>query len=158
LNSIKSMLAMPGGLVMLTSRQAWQVNGGSAGAALTPIDVTANAQAYNGASDVPPIVANYDILYVQSKGSIVRDLSYNFYTNIYTGTDISILSSHLFFGFQITEWAFAEEPFKVVWAIRNDGVMLSLTFLKEQEVVGWAHHTTLGDYKSVATITEQTDF
>lgn len=153
LNEIKSMISMPQGLVMLSSRQAWQITGGGQGA-VTPIDVTANAQAYNGASDVPPIVANYDILYVQSKGSIVRDLSYNFYTNIYTGTDISILSSHLFFGYSISEWAYAEEPFKIVWAVRNDGTLLSLTFLKEQEVVGWAHSITNGTFESVASVTE----
>lgn len=154
LNEIKSMISMPGGLVMLSSRQAWQVSGGGQGSPITPTTATSQSQAYNGASDVPPIVANYDILYVQSKGSIVRDLSYNFYTNIYTGTDISILSSHLFYGFQISEWAFAEEPFKIVWAVRNDGTLLSLTFLKEQEVVGWAHSDTDGLFKSVSTITE----
>ncbi len=156
LNTIKSMLPMSAGLVMLSSRQAWLVNGGSAGAAVSAIDTAANSQAYNGASDVPPIVSNFDILYVQAKGSIVRDLTFNFYTNIYTGTDISVLSSHLFYGYTLTEWAYAEEPFKVVWAVRSDGTLLSLTFVKEQEIVGWARHDTTGTFKSVATVTETT--
>lgn len=156
LNTIKSMISMPSGLILLSSRAAWQVNGGQAGSAVSAIDVTANSQAYNGASDVPPIVANYDILYVQSKGAIVRDLSYNFYTNIYTGTDISVLSNHLFFGFSINEWAFAEEPFKIVWAVRSDGILLALTFLKEQEIYGWTHCDTKGQFQSVCSITEST--
>lgn len=154
LNEIKSMIAVPTGLMILSSRAAWLVNGGSGGAAITPIDVQANAHSFNGASDVPPIVANYDILFVQSKGSIVRDLSFNFYAQVFTGTDISILSSHLFYGFTLNEWAWAEEPFKVVWAVRNDGTLLSLTFLKEQELIGWSHHDTNGTFVSVATITE----
>lgn len=158
LNTIKSMIGMPSGLVMLSDRQAWVVNGGNAGTPITPIDATAHSQAYNGASDVYPIVANYDILYVQSKGSIVRDLTYNFYTNVYTGTDISVLSSHLFYGYTISGWAFAEEPFKVVWAVRNDGTLLSLTFLKEQELIGWSHSDTTGLFKSVASITETVSF
>lgn len=156
LNEIKSMISMPSGLILLSNKAAWQVNGGSSGSAVTPADVVANAHAYNGASDVPPIVANFDILYVQSKGSIVRDLTYNFYANIFTGTDISVLSSHLFFGYSITQWAWAEEPFKLVWAVRNDGTLLSLTFLKEQELVGWARHDTNGTFQSVATVTETT--
>jgi hypothetical protein len=156
LNEIKSMISMPSGLILLSNKAAWQVNGGSGGSAVTPADIVANAHAYNGASDVPPIVANFDILYVQSKGSIVRDLTYNFYANIFTGTDISVLSSHLFFGYSITQWAWAEEPFKLVWAVRNDGTLLSLTFLKEQELVGWARHDTNGAFKSVATVTETT--
>lgn len=154
LNTIQSMIPMPSGLILLSSRSAWQVNGGNGGAAISPINATAQTQAYNGSSNVPPIVANYDILYVQAKGSIVRDLTYNFYTNIYTGTDISVLSSHLFYGYTLNEWAFCEEPFKTVWVVRNDGTLLTLTFLKEQEIVGWAHSNTLGDFKSVATITE----
>lgn len=158
LNEIKAMIPMPAGLVILTSRQAWQLNGGSAGSAISPIDATAQSQAFNGTNDVPPIVANYDILYVQSKGSIVRDLTYDFYKNIYTGTDISILSSHLFFKKQILEWAFAEEPFKIVWCVRDDGYLLSLTFLKEQELIGWSHSLTDGLFKSICTVTESTAY
>lgn len=154
LNTIKSLISMPSGLVILSDQQAWLVNGGSAGSGVSPINITANAQAYNGASDLPPIVSNYDILYVQAKGSIVRDLAYNFYTNVYTGANISTLSSHLFFGYTLLEWCWAEEPFKLVWAVRNDGVLLSLTFQKDQEMIAWAHHDTAGSFKSISTVTE----
>jgi hypothetical protein len=156
LNAIKSMVAMPGGLIMMSSAAAWQINGGSAGAAITPVDANAQAQSYVGASDLPLIVSNYDVLFVQAKGSIVRDMSYNFYANVWTGTDVSILSSHLFYSYSLLQWAWAEEPFKVVWAVRNDGILLSLTYLKEQELIGWAHRDTLGLFTSVGTITEST--
>jgi hypothetical protein len=158
-NEIKSMIPMPSGLVMLTTKGAWQVSGGAGGVAtqggpITPTSITATAQAYIGANDVPPILVNYDIMYIQQKGSIVRDLTYNIYANIYTGNDISILSSHLFYGHQIKEWAYAEEPFKMIWAIREDGIMLSLTLIKEQDMYGWARHDTFGNFESICTITE----
>jgi len=155
LNTIKSVVPMPSGLIVLCDRQAWLINDGSAKSGVDPINIVANSQAYNGSANLPPIVANFDILYVQAKGSIVRDLTYNFYTNIFTGTDITVLSSHLFYGYTLQEWAFCEEPFKVVWAVRNDGVLLSLTFLKEQEFLAWTHHKTNGLFKSVCTVTEQ---
>jgi hypothetical protein len=158
LNAIKAMLPMPGGLILLTTQGAWQLSGGGGGiasfSAVTPENVTANPQAYNGASDVPPVVVNYDIVYVQAKGAIVRDLSYNIYANIYTGADISVLSNHLFYGHQITQWAYAEEPFKIIWAVRDDGILLSLTYVKEQEIYGWAQHDTLGLYQSICSIRE----
>lgn len=158
LNSIKSLVSVPTGLIMFTDQQAWLVNGGGPGTPVAATAIVANSQSHNGASDLPPITANYDILYVQSKGSIVRDLAYNFYTNIYTGADISLLSSHLFFGFTLTEWTWAEEPYRVVWAVRNDGQMLNLTFLKEQELIAWAHSDTQGLFKSVTSITESVIF
>ncbi len=154
LNTIQSLIAQPQGLITLSDKQAWLLNGGGPGTAVTPSSLVANSQAYNGASKPPPIVANDHILYVQSKNSIVRDLAFNFYVQVYTGTDISILSSHLFYGFSILEWAWAEEPFKIVWAVRNDGTLLSLTFLKEQDLVAWAHSNTQGSFKSVASVTE----
>ncbi len=156
LNTIKAMIAQTSGLLMFTDRNSWLINGGSAGSAISPSALVANAQSFNGVSDVPPIVANFDVLYVQAKGSIVRDSAYNIYANVYTGTDISAISSHLFYGYTVNEWAWAEEPFKVVWAVRSDGVMLTLTFLKEQEFVGWAHSITTGSFKSVATVVENT--
>lgn len=154
LNTIKSMVPQPYGLIVFSDKLAWLFNGGSNGTALSPLTIVANAQAYNGAADLPPIIANDNILYVQAKGSIVRDLVYNYYTQIYTGSDISVLSSHLFYGYTLLEWAWCEEPFKIVWAVRNDGVLLSLTFLKEQELIAWAHHDTQGTFKSVTTVTE----
>jgi hypothetical protein len=156
LNVIKSMTPMTSGLIMMSSRACWIVNGGSAGTPITPIDATANTQSYVGASDLPLIVSNYDVLYVQAKGSIVRDLTYNFYAAIFTGTDVSILSSHLFYSYSLLQWAWAEEPFKVVWAVRNDGILLSLTFEKEQELIGWAHRDTQGQFLSVGTVAEST--
>lgn len=154
-NGIQFMVPMPGGLVILTGKGAWQLNGGAA-AALTPSDETATPQAYNGCSNlVPPLVVNYDILYVQAKGSIVRDLAYNFFVNIYTGTDLTVLSNHLFTNHQILQWAYCEEPYKLVWAVREDGILLSLTYLKEQDVYAWTRHDTNGLFQGVCSITER---
>lgn len=153
-NGIQFLVPMPGGLVVLTGKGAWQVNGGSQ-AAITPSTETAVPQAYNGCNYiVPPIQNNYDILYVQAKGSIIRDLSYNFFVNIYTGTDLTILSNHLFQDYQIIQWAWAEEPYKLIWVVRNDGILLCLTYLKEQEIYSWSRHDTNGLFVGVCSVTE----
>lgn len=154
INGIQFLVPMTNGLVTLTGTGAWLVNGGS-NSAITSSDQTATAQAYNGCNfHVQPLVANYNILYVQAKGSIVRDLSYNFFSNIFTGEDRTILSSHLFNYYQIQQWCWAEEPFKVAWAVRNDGIMLSLTYVKEQDVYAWARHDTNGLFVNVCSVTE----
>src|SRR5882724_6623449 len=154
LNTIQAMIPMPAGLIVFGDKLAWLVNGGSAGSPLSATSLVANPQAYNGSSPLPPIVATSDILYVQAKQSIVRNLVYNFYTNVYTGTDISILSNHLFYGFTLVQWAWAEEPFKLAWAVRNDGQLVCLTFLKDLEIVAWTHSDTQGAFIGVASITE----
>lgn len=155
-NVVQFMVPMSSGLVAFTTGSAFLISGGgSASTAITPSNVTALPQASTGIhADVPPIVVNYDILFVQAKGSFVRDLAFNFYTNTFYGTDRSSLANHLFFGYQIKEWAWGEEPFKLVWAVRDDGKLLCLTFLPEQEVYGWSRHDTDGVFESVCTIPE----
>jgi hypothetical protein len=156
LSTIQSLVAQPYGLIVLSDRQAWLITGGSYGSAVSPLNFVANPQVFSGAnSQPPPFVAGDNIIYVQAKGSIVRSMVYDFYKQIYTGTDISVISSHFFYGFQLKEWAWAEEPNKLAWVIRNDGKLLSLTNLKEQEMIAWAQHDSgTGLFKSVTSIVE----
>lgn len=157
LQTVKYMIPMTSGLITLTDKQVWLVNSGGGNAVITPIDPQANPQAFVGIGDIPPIPINNNIIYVQSKGSVVRDLQFNFYTNVYAGTDISVLSNQLFYGFSMLEWAYAEEPFKVVNAVRDDGQMLALTYVKEQELIGWTHLDTQGFFNSVASVVENNE-
>ena len=154
-NGIQWMIPMPNGLVVLTGNGGWLLNGIN-GVALTPDSQQAIQQANVGCSAlVPPILINSDILYVQSKNSIVRDLTYNFFTNIYMGEDKSILANHLFINHSVVQWAYAEEPYKVIWCVRDDGILLSFTWLKEQNIWGWARHDTNGFVVSVCTVTQR---
>lgn len=154
LSNIKALVPQPSGLITITDGISYLLNGGSLGSPVTPASITANPQSFVGTNDMPPIVSNFDILTVPAKGSSVRDSTYNFYSNVFAGNDISTFSSHLFFGFELLEWAWCEEPYKIVWAVRNDGVMLSLTLVKEQEFIAWARHDTDGQFKSVAQVVQ----
>jgi len=154
LETIKSLVPTAPGLVIFTDKASWLCNGGGLGTAISPSSIVANRQSFNGANDMPPILNNYDILYVEFGGYIVRDSTYNYYAQVFTGVDISVLASHLFYGHYLTEWAWAQNPFKVVWAVRDDGVLLSLTFAKEEDFIAWAHHDTVGLFKSIATVIE----
>jgi hypothetical protein len=155
-NGIQWAINMPGGLVVATGEDCWLLSGtGGAGSAITPSQQSAQQQESNGFSPtLPPIKINYQLLFGQSLGSIICSLNYNFYANIYTGEDITVLSSHLFANYQVVQWAWAREPYKVVWCVRDDGRMLALTYVKSEEVQGWTRHDTNGLAVSVAVASE----
>lgn len=153
-NAIKSFTAMSTGLVILTSGAGFLVSGGNQNAAITPADVVAFPQASSGANDLPPLKVNNDILYCQNRGAVVRDLAFNFYTQSYLGTDRSLLASHLFFTYTLQEWTYAEEPWRIVPTVRNDGTLLMFTYVLDQEVFAWTHYDTNGAFRSVASIPE----
>jgi len=152
-NAIKNLVSV-NALLVLTESGAFKISAGSQTGVLTPSATIVTPQSYNGCADLPPLVIESDILYVQAKGSTVRDLSYNFYADLYTGNDITVLSPHLFFGHRLVDWCWAEEPFKLVWAVRDDGALLSLTYLKNQDVMAWCRHDTQGAFLSVASVSE----
>jgi hypothetical protein len=158
-NGIQWFLTMPGGLLTFTGNQMWQLTGaGGSGltpVAITPTDQQAQPQAFNGISGLlPPIQVGYDVLFADAVGSYVYDVTYQYWLNIYTGNDITVFSSHLFDGFSLKEWAWSRQPYKLVWGVRNDGALLSLTFDKEQEVIGWTRHDTQGLFQSTCSVIE----
>jgi len=101
-----------------------------------------------------PIKINFDIIYVQAKGSKYRDLTYQFFTNIYTGTDLTVNSEHLFLGYGILDHAWCEEPYKLLWSIRSDGALLSMAYFKEEGINGWGRHDTNGLYCTCCSVIE----
>lgn len=152
-NEIRHMVSMEV-LVVFTSGAEWKVWPGSQADVITPANANARAQAYSGSSHVPPLLINNTVLFVQEKGSIVRDLRYEFASDTWNGIDMSILAAHLFEGHVIKEWGWAQVPHKIIWAVRDDGVLLGFTYMKDQEVYAWSRHVTDGEVESVCVIGE----
>ena len=158
-NGLQWGVVMPGGIVVMSGLGAWFVGGQGSSSfnpqPITPAGQQALPESFNGVSPtVPPVRIDYDIVYLQSKSSRYRDLAIQYFTNIITGVDISLSSDHLFLGHGIVEHAWCEEPYKLLWSIRGDGILLSMTYYKPQEVLGWARHDTNGSFVSVCSVTE----
>ncbi len=158
-NGVQFLIPMPGGLVTMTGLQAWQVAASGSSAlsqqAITPSNIQAQSQTFNGCSNyLPPIQKDFQIIYLESLGSIFCELSYNLFTNNYSRIDVTYLSSHLFSGFLMKEAAWCEEPFKLIHVVRDDGIMLAFTYFKEQEVLAWTRYDTQGLYISATSVAE----
>lgn len=152
---IRHMLVTRGGLLLMTQENVWLLNGGAAGASLTPTNALADPQTFNGVSQLDPIFIGSDILYTEGKGFAVRMLAYNEISRVYGGEDRSILANHLFGPTKtVISWAFQESPFKVVWGVRSDGAMVAFTTVKEQDVYAWTQCNTLGLFQDVVNIRE----
>jgi hypothetical protein len=150
-NEVRHLVDL-GKLVVLTSGGEHYVEGNEAGI-LTPTDVNPRQFAYNGAATIQPILLGGKILYVQARGSIVRDLG-EFTADGYKGTDLTIFSSHLFRGYTIVDWAYQQNPDSMVWAVRSDGTLLGLTYIQEQQIIAWHKHDFDGLVENVCIIPE----
>lgn len=124
----------------------------NAGEALSAITTNITAQSYWGSASLPPLIIGNSVLHLQAQGSHVRDLFYSLEKDGYGGNDISVLAPHLFDNYSLTQWAYQQAPGCVVWAVRDDGTLLGLSYLKEHEIWGWHVHETEGSFESVCAL------
>jgi hypothetical protein len=111
-------------------------------------------QSYRGMSYVQPIAVGNVVLFSQARGGVVRDFSYDFASDGFTGADLTVLARHLFVGKSIKAWAYAQAPDSIVWVVLDDGSLVSLTYMREHEVWAWTRHETDGTFEDVAVIPE----
>lgn len=140
-------------LILMTDGGEWAV--GVPNTPLTPSDLAADQETYVGVSDiVPPIVVGNSILYVQARGSIMRELRFDQDVEGLAGKDLTVYAEHLFRRAQMFGADYQQNPNSIVWVIRQDGVLLGLTYLHEHDVFGWHRHDTDGFFEQVCVVPE----
>lgn len=154
-NTIQHLLPL-GDLLALTSGGVWRIYSNN-NEAILPSTVAAKPQSYVGASRVRPALTGENALFVEYSGKRLRDVSYSWESQGYRIDDRSVMAPHLFDGYTITDMAFARIPDAVLWCVRSDGVLLSLTYLPEHQVFGWTRHVTDGFVESVTVVPENSN-
>jgi hypothetical protein len=57
---------------------------------------------------------------------------------------MGVLGQHLIDGHSISDWCYQENPHSTIWIKRDDGALLSLSYLPEYNVMAWASHEIAG--------------
>lgn len=126
---------------------------------LTPDGVRARERGRIGASTVAPVKIDDSALFVQARGGLVRDFRADL-VEFQKGRDLTTYAPSLFDGHTIEQWAFQRDPHSILWSVRDDGILVANTYVREQEIAAWHTHDTgrdiyTGDdagFESVAVI------
>ncbi len=129
----------------------WKISGSSVNTPITPTDISARKDTSYGSNEVSPLSIGNIVMFIQKYGRKVRELTYSYADDSYVAPDMAILNEHITKG-GILETAYQKEPDQTLWAIRADGILLSMVYERPQEVVGWSPHPTDGLWESVAVI------
>lgn len=150
-NKVNSILWMVGDsrLTIGTIGEEFVMSGGSA--PITPSNVRALSQTVYGSADVQGIRIGSSTVFVQRSRRKVRQLSFSNEENTLKSPDLTLLSEHITQS-GVSAFAYQQEPDSILWCVRKDGLLSSLTFLQIQDVTGWARHQTDGVFESVAVI------
>lgn len=135
-----------------TSASEWAIARGENSDAITPTSIYARAQSYLGSADLKPIIIGNSVVFVQRGGRAVHDLRYNLESDGYVTKELSIISGHFFEGKRIISWAYAGNPYSVIWCVLDDGTLLGMTYVRDQNIWAWHQHETDGQFESVCVI------
>lgn len=129
----------------------WRVGPEDTGAPLTPLNVVAKEQRTNGCANILPISIDGSTLFLQRAERKIREFTFQFESDGYKAPDLTLLAGHISLG-GIKEMAFQQSPLSILWCVRDDGKLLGLTYMRDQDVVGWHIHKTDGEVENIAVI------
>jgi hypothetical protein len=122
-------LASGAALIVGTAGQEFAASAGALGDPLTPSSVRFVPQSGEGAAAVEPARLGSETLFVNRAGRKVLALLYNVDADAYLPVDLLQLAEHLAPATAtIMGLAWARAPLNTLWAVRSDGLLLSLTY------------------------------
>jgi hypothetical protein len=141
-------------LLIGTRRQIFAVKEVTTAEVFGPGNIKAEEEEKYSARKVQPVKIGGSTLFAQFSGRKVRDVRYNGLSEDgYQATDLMVLSGHVLKG-QVVQMKYAQEPSSIVWMCCADGSIVGLTYMLEQDVIGWHPHQIGGNgvVESIAVI------
>jgi hypothetical protein len=138
-------------LLVGTSGDEWTIGSADTAQSLSSTNVQARRQSSYGSKYMRAALVNDVLLFVQRNGRKVRELVYELNKDGWIAPDLTLLAEHITKG-EIVEIAYQQQPDAILWCVRGDGVLIGMTYERDQKVVGWHRHLTDGTIESVAVI------
>jgi hypothetical protein len=126
-------------LLILTEGAEWRTTEGDS-EVFTPSTAGVRMTSANGCARVKPVVADDSVLYVQSQGGKLREMSYSISQDRFGGGDLTIMADHLFRRNRIKRMAYSADPDGILWCVLTDGSLVAMTYQREHEVFAWHRH------------------
>ena len=137
-----------------TAGGPFTLSSGSNSLPITPTNISVKQQNENGCSTVSPVRIDSFIYYGERSGRKLGQFAYNLDIDGYITDNITYLSDHIL-GTGIREMALQKYPYNILWCVRNDGTVATMTRETKNDVKGWTRQVFGGTdtvVKSVAVI------
>mgnify|MGYP007100047738 FL=1 len=142
-NRIRWMRADGANLVIGTEASEFLIAPATTAEGLSQSNLRIMEQTNYGSSTVAPIRVGPTIVIVQRAGKQVRELTFSPQDDRYIAPDMTALATHITAS-GVADMAYAPEPHDLIWVVLEDGGLRTLTYDRDQGVMGWARHTLGG--------------
>ncbi len=135
-------------LQVFTSGAEWMVTG----TPLTPETVQLNRQTRVGSAIdryIPPVTVDGATVFVARNGQEIREFLYTDIEQAYTAVDLALASRHIPQNIVDQDY----DPLRrLIFVVREDGKLASMTFYRAERVRAWTLHETKGLVRAVSVV------
>ena len=146
---IKWMMAKDNLMIGTTSSEWLITGGGISNITATNVQVLRQS-AYGSAYNQAVFVAD-SLLFFQKGGRKLREYMYSNDNRAYLANDLTFYADHITFS-GVAETAYQQNPDSIYWCIRNDGILVGLTYDRLNGIAGWHRHVTDGAFESTCCV------
>lgn len=129
------------------------INGGGINTTIKADTIEANLTSTDGSNSIPPISKEGLIFYEGKNSRNVYYFSYDLLTESFDAEDANFLSYDITKG-DIAKLRWKKDRDDLVYHIRSDGKWLTLNFKENENIIGWHTHSTYGQIKDIAVISD----
>lgn len=141
-------------LMLLTAAAEWRVSPLNSDA-ITPSSMSVRPQSYVGANNVQPLVVSSTMIYAAERGGHLRECGYSYEAGGYISNDVCLRAPHLFDNYNIVDMAYAKAPWPIAWIVNDQGDLISMTYVPEQQVGAFSKiETNNGRFRSCCVVAE----
>ena len=119
---------------------------------ITPTDVMVDRQSSYGSAHVQPLQVGDQVMYVSPDRTKLRALQYEWSADNWLSKDLTFFSEHITRG-RIRDLAWAQHPDNLLVCVMENGEAAWLSYERGENVWGWHHHTTQGQFKDATAPT-----
>lgn len=133
-----------------TSAGDWRMHG--YGGPITPLTlIDAKKQSTYGSIDVQAVLANDAVVFAQKGGKVLRDFIYSYERGGYLSPNLTFMAKHIL-GTGLVDMAFQQIPDPIIWCVRADGEIATLTYQKQHNIVAWQRQPIDGLAEAVGCV------
>lgn len=151
-DTIEDLIPTTAFLAICTYEGISKADGGSSGAAITPSNINVVPAVTDGVSrTVKPALRGTNLVFFHRSNLIMYSLEYDVFFNAYNSIDKNLSNEHLNES-GAKQMVFQQGKPPLFWYVRNDGVLVGLTYLSKENVNGGHRHSSGGTDASFLSV------
>ena len=128
----------------------------SQGSVLTPTDIVADFEVSSGCARVPPVEVRSRLVFAQRQARKLVEFADVIQSNGLEGFDafdLTLLNDRVLTS-GVVQLSYQQEPDSIIYCVRGDGQLATLTYQPDQDVVGWSRQILGGSFQGGAAVVE----